>query len=56
MLAEVDTKFLADFKVVRHQNLVRQNLWPTALEPTISKFDDVHALKIYVDEQREQFQ
>jgi hypothetical protein len=48
--SELDELFLADFKVNRNQKLIRQreynlmNLLPTALEPTISKSDDIHAL------------
>lgn len=62
VLAEIDAKFLADFKVDQHQKLVRQkkcdltSLRPAVLTPNVSKFDDVHALRVYVDEQREQFQ
>jgi hypothetical protein len=55
MLAEVDAKFLADFKVYQHQKHVRQrecdleHIWPATLEPIVSKSDDVHALRVYID-------
>jgi hypothetical protein len=61
MQVELDERFLADFKVDRNQKLVRQrecnptNLRPATLEPNVSKFDNVHALRVYVDEQREHF-
>jgi hypothetical protein len=59
LLVEINAKFLADFKVDRHQKLIRRrecdlsSLRPAALTPNVSKFDEVHALGVYVDEQRE---
>jgi hypothetical protein len=32
------------------------NFRPTALTPIVSKSDDVHVLRVYVDEQTKQFQ
>jgi hypothetical protein len=32
------------------------SLRPVALAPNVSKSDDVHTLRVFVDEQREQFQ
>jgi hypothetical protein len=62
MQAEVDELFFADFKVDLNQKLVREreynlaNLRPAVLEPTISKSDDIQALRSYVEEKQEQMQ
>jgi hypothetical protein len=43
-------------KLVWQKDCDLTSLRPTALAPNVSKFDDVHFLRVYVDEQREQLQ
>lgn len=55
-------KYLVNFKVRRHQKVVRQwetdlaSLRPIATVPNVSKTDDIQSLRSYVGEQREQIQ
>jgi hypothetical protein len=62
LIQEARAKFLANFKVDKNNKVVRQ--WVTDLAslrrtpdiPNVSNTNELHSLKNYVDEQREQMQ
>jgi hypothetical protein len=62
LIQEEKAKFLANFKLDRNNNVVRQratdlaSLRPTTDTPNVSNTNELQSLKAYIDEQREQMQ